>query len=294
MRSTPAPAAPGATRANSSPPMRARQSPSRTTRAHASATARRTASPIGWPCSSLTALKPSKSKRMRAAAPPSSVARRQGVVEAAAVVEARQRVALGHAALDRLGRQQAVLEVVHRDRLPGDGDEEEDAAGRVAELDRLRVVGQRAEERAAEEGDQRPRQAGREEVGDEQRGEEQHRLQVAVRAAGGPQGTATTGIIPAVTPARRPMVIVRAVRPSQSERTPQPAAKPASTSATARCGCGVPGIASTATPTTEVASHIRPEIRSGSGPSSWSGPRVRAGGFMALVHPRGRLRRPPA
>ena len=96
------------------------------------------------------------------------------------------------------------------------------------------------------------------------------------------------GIIVAVTIARLPMVIVRAVSPSQSEQTPQPAAKPASTSATARWGRGVPGIASTATPAAEVASHIRPEIRSGNGPSSWSGPRVGAGGFMALVHPRGR------
>ena len=58
----------------------------------------------------------------------------------------------------------------------------------------------------------------------------------------------------------------------------------------ARWGRGVPGIASTTTPTSEVASHIRPEIRSGSGPSSWSGPRVRAEEFMALFHPRGRLR----
>jgi hypothetical protein len=62
----------------------------------------------------LTALKPSKSKRMRGGAALVGGAE-QGVVEAAAVVEARQGVALGHAALHRLSREQTVLEVVHRD-----------------------------------------------------------------------------------------------------------------------------------------------------------------------------------
>ena len=244
---------------------------------------------MGWPWSSLTALKPSKSKRTSAAG--AAVGRRalQRVVEAAAVVEARQRVALGHAALHGLGLQQAVLEVVHGERLAGDRHEEEDAAGRIAELDRLGVVDQRAEEGGAEEGDQRPRQAGREEVGDEQRGEEQHRLQVAVRAAGGPQGQRDDGHHPAVTIARVPMVIVRAVSPSQSEKTP-----PARGEARERERDGQVGARRAGdrehrdTPPAEVASHIRPEIRSGSGPSSWSGPRVGAGGFMALVHPRGR------
>ena len=63
---------------------------------------------------------------------------RERVVEAAAVEEARQRVALGHAALHGLGLQQAILEVVHREGLAGDRDEEEDAARRIAELDRRR------------------------------------------------------------------------------------------------------------------------------------------------------------
>ena len=71
-----------------------------------SATAHSTASPTGWPCSSLIALKRSKSNSTSAApvgARP--IACSSAASNAAAVVEARERVALGHHALARLGAQ---------------------------------------------------------------------------------------------------------------------------------------------------------------------------------------------
>nr|WP_240037607.1 hypothetical protein [Glycomyces paridis] len=53
--------APGSTRMNSSPPVRANRSPERTTLDSSAATLWRIASPAWWPCVSLTALNPSRS-----------------------------------------------------------------------------------------------------------------------------------------------------------------------------------------------------------------------------------------
>src|SRR3954468_18453883 len=108
MRATPAEPARGAISANSSPPRRARQSSPRTTLPQAAATDCSTASPTGWPWRSLIALNSSKSNRISAAPSPVASALECGV-EAAAVVQVGQRVALGHHALVLLGAHQAAL-----------------------------------------------------------------------------------------------------------------------------------------------------------------------------------------
>ncbi len=61
-RATRAPAAPGAMTTNSSPPWRATVSTRRTDSASTDATERRTSSPAWWPCCSLSAANPSRSK----------------------------------------------------------------------------------------------------------------------------------------------------------------------------------------------------------------------------------------
>jgi hypothetical protein len=57
-------------------------------------------------------------------------------------------------------------------------------------------------------------------------------------------------------------------RPSTTEITPHPQAKPHRASTQPKCSLSVPGSRCTARPTAPVANHISPEVRSGSGPSS--------------------------
>ena len=163
----------------------------------------------------------------------------------------------------------------------------------IAELDRLRVVEQRAEERRAEERHQRPRQARREEVGDEQRGEEQHRLQVAVRAAGGPQGQRDDGHHPrGHARARRGWSSSARSGRARARGRPSP---PRSRRARARrrgAAAACPGWRARATPTTAVASHIRPEIEVGQGPVVVERPSVRRRACSCALRPAWSARAP--
>src|SRR5438034_930852 len=61
---------PGRTRTNSSPPQRPARSTSRTVSWRSTANSRRTASPAGWPCRSLTSLNQSRSATTTARLPP--------------------------------------------------------------------------------------------------------------------------------------------------------------------------------------------------------------------------------
>ena len=75
----------------------------------------------------------------------------------------------------------------------------------------------------------------------------------------------------AVTSARTRSDIVIARKPRVSDAAPQAIAKPASPSAQPTCNGLVVDSGSTPSPARPVASHMSPEVRSGSGPSSCGG-----------------------
>src|SRR5918998_1365852 len=80
--------------------------------------------------------------------------------------------------------------------------------------------------------------------------------------------SATIGIVVAVTSARQPTDMVRPRAARWSSSTPQATAKPASPSASGSWSRSEPGSRSTSAPSSPVALHISPDVRSGSGPSS--------------------------
>jgi hypothetical protein len=100
-------------------------------------------------------------------------------VEAAAVAQPGQRVALGERALLRLGADEAALEDLHDARSGDDGGDERQRLRREALLRHARVVEQRRGVHGGEQERERPRVPRREEVGDEQQRADQQRPDLA-------------------------------------------------------------------------------------------------------------------
>ena len=188
---TASPWTPGATIANSSPPMRARVSLERSIDWARSATWRRMASPTGWPWLSLIVLKLSRSRISRA-----SGLRRLGAagiggelplqhrVELAAVGDPGERVAVGDVALVELGLEQPLPQP---DQNPGRREEAGGQSDIVREeglFDRVAVVDERGAGGEDQLDRERPRPPRGEEEGRVEEGQDQHRLHEAHRPPG--------------------------------------------------------------------------------------------------------------
>ena len=222
--------APGASSANSSPPMRATQSPLRATPAAAAATSRSTSSPAGWPCSSFIALEVVEVDQDQRV----GLARARGAlergVERAPVAHAGERVALGHRALvaARRARGGASGSGSRPSRRPWRGRTSRAARGsRPRRPGRRRRAAWRRRTRTGRSAARRDAAGRSSEMNSAVKIITGWRKLVAPPVAH--RERATIGMVVAVTSARQPTVMPRPREAIHREKRPQPTAKPAMT-----------------------------------------------------------------